>query len=156
MELTYSDNFHTDKPGPFDGPIVPVIVFGGSGGVRGGFTTEFSSYLADNNISADVRHDPRLIEAVRLFVDIFDNQYDTGDIDYVTVGPATVGYTVTWTYSRSTGAYSEELIPVEDYSIPVIREVLSKNPNDTGPVATKLKEYLDVVDKTTLQKFRAH
>ncbi len=45
---------------------------------------------------------------------------------------------------------------VEDYSIPVIREVLSKNPNDTGPVATKLKEYLDVVDKTTLQKFRAH
>lgn len=51
MELTYSDNFHTDKPGPFDGPIVPVIVFGGSGGVRGGFTTEFSRSFIETRVS---------------------------------------------------------------------------------------------------------
>jgi len=160
MELNYNENFHDDVSGPFDGPNVPVVVFqstSGSGGVRGGFTDKFSGYLADNNIDADVRHDPRLVDAVRQFdMNIFDNESDTVDIDEINVETTTVGYTITMTCSEYTGECCEKLIPVHDYSIPVIRDVLSKNPDDTGPVANKLREYLDVVNKTTLQKYRTH
>lgn len=128
-----------------------------SGYCPGDFSDEFEAYLEENNIDHNVRHDPRYVSAVLLFVHtrkpIFMSDNDTADTEELYVTPTVVGYTIATHLSEHTGQTYEEVVPVHDYSIPVVRNILSKNPDDNGPVATAMKKYLEVVNTTTLQKY---
>lgn len=140
--------------------IVPVVVYAStreSPDFPGVFSKEFNTYLEENNIDHNVRHDPRYVGAILLFIHtrqpIFIGDKDTADTEDLDVTSTLVGYTITSHLSECTGETYENVMPVHDYSIPVIRNILRENPDDDGPVSVTLKKYLDVVDTTTLQKY---